>query len=202
YPPSTSLPKTRSDILRQIQDWIEAPRPSSNVLWLYGSAGVGKTASAQTIAELCRTTDRLAASFFFRRQNGYDQSRHLVTTIAYQLAMNIPGLLAQINHIMSVDPTLPNKAIDVQFQSLVVGPFQHSTSIPLRSSIIVVDALDECNGEETQSTILALIANAVEVYKLPLRFLITSRPELHIREAFDREPLFDVTRRIFLGDSF
>ena len=40
------------------------------------------------------------------------------------------------------------------------------------------------------------------VHKLPLRFLIGSRPESHIRESFDQESLYTVTRRVILDEKF
>ena len=38
--------------------------------------------------------------------------------------------------------------------------------------------------------------------KLPLRFLVGSRPESHIRDSFDQESLYTVTRRVILDETF
>ena len=37
---------------------------------------------------------------------------------------------------------------------------------------------------------------------MPLRFLIGSRPESHIRDSFDQESLYTVTRRVILDEKF
>jgi len=42
----------------------------------------------------------------------------------------------------------------------------------------------------------------ITVHKLPLRFLIGSRPESHIRDSFDQEALYTVTRRVVLDETF
>ena len=61
------------------------------LMWLKGSAGVGKTAIASSIAERCAGNGNLIASFFFSR---FDPSRndagHLVATITYQMISKIP----------------------------------------------------------------------------------------------------------------
>jgi len=45
------------------------------------------------------------------------------------------------------------------------------------------------------------IYEAVAIHKLPLSFLIVSRPEAHIREAFDQPTLRSITQRIVLDES-
>ena len=42
----------------------------------------------------------------------------------------------------------------------------------------------------------------ITVHKLPLRFLIGSRPESHIRDCFDEESLYTVTRQVALDETF
>ena len=50
--------------------------------------------------------------------------------------------------------------------------------------------------------ILRLLCETITVHKLPLRFLIGSRPESHIRDSFDQESLYTVTRRVVLDETF
>ena len=42
----------------------------------------------------------------------------------------------------------------------------------------------------------------ITVHKLPLRFLIGSRPESHIRASFDQEFLYTITHRVVLNETF
>ena len=72
-----------------ILDWIHfSVYP---FFWLYGSAGAGKTAILQTIAEFLSSPSEsglnFAASFFFTRgKKGRDNGHFLFSTIAYQPA--------------------------------------------------------------------------------------------------------------------
>jgi hypothetical protein len=55
FDPPKCYPKTREAILAKIEAWVKE-RPENGgrlVLWMYGPAGAGKSAIAQSIAELC-----------------------------------------------------------------------------------------------------------------------------------------------------
>ncbi|KAF9442692.1 hypothetical protein P691DRAFT_618043, partial [Macrolepiota fuliginosa MF-IS2] len=65
YPLPRCHPATRRTLRGRIAGWL-ADR-STNLLWLYGPAGVGKSAIAQTVAEDCRKEGWLGAAFFFSR---------------------------------------------------------------------------------------------------------------------------------------
>jgi NACHT domain len=189
-----------------ILDWIHSEN-STSFFWLYGSAGAGKTAILQAIAEfLCSPSEsghNFAASFFFTRgKKGRDEGRFLFSTIAYQLALKAPGLRQHVNHIVELDPTLHTKSMHVQLESLIIDAFRHLSPLPQRPYLVIVDGLDECHDKATQQWILRLLCETITVHKLPLRFLIGSRPESHIRDSFDQESLYTVTRRVVLDESF
>ena len=194
--------------MRQIiLDWIHSECSVSSFFWLYGSAGAGKTAILQAIAEfLCSPSEsghQFAASFFFSRgKKGRDEGHFLFSTIAYQLALKVPGLRQHVNNIMELDPTLHTKSMDVQLQSLIIDAFQQLSHPPQRPYLVIVDGLDECHDKAAQQSILRLLCETITVYKLPLRFLIGSRPESHIRDSFDQESLYTVTRRVILDETF
>ena len=204
YPPSSVVPVTRTDILAQIKEWLGDQQNSSSILWLYGPPKAGKSISAQTTADLCRANNQLGGTLFFHRGGiEEDQTHFLFATLAYQLAYNIPGLLEPINRITCLDPTLPTKSMGTQFQSLIVEAFaQYTPSPTARIPIIILDRLDECPTQESQLEILHIIARSTAELKLPLRYIITSRPEPHLREAFKRDPLYQVTRSISIGDQY
>ena len=92
--------------------------------------------------------------------------------------------------------------MDVQLQTLIVDAFQYLLTIPQRSYLVIIDGLDECNDKATQQLILRLLCETITVHKLPLRFLIGSRPETHIRHSFDQESLYTITRRVVLDETF
>ncbi|KAJ7936183.1 hypothetical protein B0H13DRAFT_1560082, partial [Mycena leptocephala] len=45
------LTGTRVDILNFIHEWLTTPSGSSDILWLYGVAGSGKSTISTTVAE-------------------------------------------------------------------------------------------------------------------------------------------------------
>ena len=102
-PPPKCHPGTREKATEYIVRWIEEPMPSSSVLWVNGRAGVGKTALMQKIAE--RGGEYYGGCFFFRRGvPGCNQKGFLFSTIAYQLAMNVPGMYEHVDGAMSMGP--------------------------------------------------------------------------------------------------
>jgi hypothetical protein len=103
---------------------------------------------------------------------------------------------------MELNPTLHTKSMDVQLQTLIVDAFQHLSPLPQNSYLFIIDGLDECHDKATQQSILRLLCETITVHKLPLRFLIGSRPESHIRDSFDQESLYTVTRRVVLDEMF
>ena len=90
--------------------------------------------------------------------------------------------------------------MDVQLQNLIVDAFK--LFLPQRSYLVIIDGLDECHDKATHQSILQLLCDTIRVHKLPLRFLIGSRPESHIRDSFDQESLYRVTRRVVLDEKF
>ncbi|PPQ75498.1 hypothetical protein CVT25_012039, partial [Psilocybe cyanescens] len=70
FDPLKCHPNTRTAILQKLMDWFIGVFGWDNlVLWLYGPAGAGKSAIAQTFAELCAEKNFLLASFFFSRSD-------------------------------------------------------------------------------------------------------------------------------------
>ncbi|KAF8808322.1 hypothetical protein BYT27DRAFT_7255648 [Phlegmacium glaucopus] len=204
YPAGRCHPGTREEIIKTILDWINDPNPSYDALWLYGPAGAGKSAIIQTITELLREwyKDRYAGSFFFASGvPGRGNGSHLFSTLAYQIAMHVAGMRKPVSDAMSSDLTLPTKSIDTQFKSLIVEPFTRCPYAPTHTPTIIIDGLDECDGSDMQRAILDLIATTRTVFRIPLRFLIASRPEYWIRDKFSRQPLSDITQRLELSDS-
>ena len=198
------LRNTRKDVRQIILDWIHSESSASSFFWLYGSAGAGKTAILQAIADfLSESYENFGGSFFFSRgKKGRDKGHFLFSTIAYQLALKVPRLRQHINRIMESDPMLHTKSMSVQFQTLIVDAFKCLSPLPQRPYLVIIDGLDECHDKATQQLILQFLCETITVHKLPLRFLIGCRPESHIRDSFDQESLYTVTRQVSLDERF
>ena len=155
------------------------------------------------MCSLSESNQNFGGSFFFSRgKQGRDQGHFLFSTIAYQLALKVPGLRQHVNRIMESDPTLHTKSMVVQVQTLIVDAFKDLSPLPQRSYLVIIDGLDECHDKATQKLILQLLCETITVHKLPLRFIIGSRPESHIRDSFDQESLYTISRRVVLDETF
>ncbi|TFK37450.1 hypothetical protein BDQ12DRAFT_607747 [Crucibulum laeve] len=186
FPPPRCYPETRKSITSHILTWIDDPKREDDIYWLNGSAGAGKSAIVQTIAEHCHASGQLAASFFFSRSSAErNNAKFLVSTIAYQLTKSVPGLSAYIQEVIQSDPSILHKSIEVQFEQLLLGPLECLSSPSDKSMIIVIDGLDECLDESMQCLILRLLGRASVSYQLPLLVLIASRPEIWISDEFE-----------------
>jgi hypothetical protein len=193
YDPPKCHPHTRRAVLKKIMDWVEDANKVALILWLYGPAGAGKSAIAQTIAELLEKAGLLAASFFFSRNaDGRSTKAPLVATVAYQLIISIPEIRAYVLEAMEQDPVLFSRSIEAQIQALIVKPLNavaaDETLAPTllsRPRLIILDGLDECRTTSAQTHILNALSTAVKDLHIPLCFLIASRPEQDIRQAFN-----------------
>jgi hypothetical protein len=199
-------PQTREKVLKIITDWVNDPHARQPIVWLNGPAGAGKSAIAQTIAGRC-SGEQLAASFFFLR-NSSDRgtATRLFTTLAWQLAKNIPELLSYIESAVETEPLFPTRSIDIQFDHLIIQPLQEllrdKPDFCPQKSLVVIDGVDECAPDRDQMLFLRLIGNALSTMRIPLCFLICSRPEAHIQETFESEAMAGITHSISLNDQF
>jgi hypothetical protein len=76
-----------------------------------------------------------------------------------------------------------------QWRQLVIRPLlKLEGKDTYLSYVVIIDALDECEGENDIRIILRLLAEARSLKKVRLRVLITSRPEVPIRYGFCQIP--------------
>ncbi|KAJ7465918.1 hypothetical protein FB451DRAFT_418073 [Mycena latifolia] len=187
YPQPKCHPETRTKLLEDLYKWSK--KGSTALLWLYGPAGAGKSAIAQSLCHKLESRGRFAGSFFFKRGHASrGNPLKLFPTLAYQLALLLPGIRRAIVESMENDPSIVNRSLSVQLQKLIIEPCRDS--IPSRSLVFIIDGLDECEGQAFQQEILRLFGTALQQNQLPFRILVASRQEPHIGEVF-REPCLD-----------
>ncbi|EDU43562.1 vegetative incompatibility protein HET-E-1 [Pyrenophora tritici-repentis Pt-1C-BFP] len=184
------LPNTRTELLDAITTWANNTS-GKPIFWLSGMAGTGKSTIARTVAESFFSRGQLGASFFFKRGEGErGNASRFFTTIATDLVVHEPGMLAGIKKALNEDSAISQRALKDQFEKLVLQPLlsiRQARSHGL-ARVIVIDALDECEREEDIRAILQLLAKTKHVQPVPLRIVVTSRPELHIRLGFQAMP--------------
>ena len=91
FDPPKCHPNTRLAVLSKILDWVlDNAGRDALIMWLYGPAGAGKSAIAQTISERLYAKKLLLASFFFSRTDSKrNHEKSLIATIAYETALII-----------------------------------------------------------------------------------------------------------------
>ncbi|KAJ7472416.1 hypothetical protein B0H11DRAFT_1867203 [Mycena galericulata] len=170
-------------------DSFVADKPSSGIVWLHGPAGSGKSAVAQSFCQRLKAEGRLGGGFFFKRGHlSRGTASKLLSTIAYQLALIHPELNQAISQTVENDPAIVHRSFFNQLRNLIIEPCRRT---PLTHPVvIVIDGLDECEGQNIQQEILRAMATAMRQQPQPILFFIASRPEPHISEVFN-EPILD-----------
>ncbi len=183
------LQDTRVDVLDQIRAWADGGDEGC-IFWLSGMAGTGKSTIARTIAQEYYNRKRLGASFFFSRGMG-DRSHAgmFFPTIAVQLARISSALKQHICTGVDEHNDIADRWQRDQWEHLILQPLSKLMANSCQSPLIlVIDALDECDGDNDVKGILQLFAEAKSLKPIQLRIFITSRPETSIRLGFRDMP--------------
>ena len=194
------LEGTRENVIAEIMDWSNG-LGNHPICWLSGSAGFGKSAIMQTVAERHAVSDKaiLAGSFFFLRGAGArSKFTRVIITLAYHISQAIPEAKDSIQHALQNDPTIPQQSIEDQFQKLVVSPLQQLGGT--KSFVVVMDALDECDDHESICEFITVLAQTYSQGRLRLKFLLASRAEDHLCKIFASEMVRARMHSLELGD--
>ena len=158
-----------------------------------GLAGTGKSTIAKTIAERLFADGQLGASFFCSRD--FEDRRNLYfifPTLAIQLARRYIEIRSILVPLIRSDQDIVNESLYDQMRKLIVQPLNESGV----STVIVIDALDECEDDEPASAILTVLGRLVS--DIPkVKFFLTGRPESRISQGFHL-PLLASKTRIFV----
>jgi type III secretion system FlhB-like substrate exporter len=185
-------------------DWIrDVTNPQSfRFMWIYGPAGSGKSAIAQTIAEICEREGITIASFFFSRTVAErNNETSLISTLAYQIYLAIPEIRDFITEAVEHDPTIFSRSLDAQIRALMVEPLSFAP-LQLTPKLILIDGLDECSSSKAQKCILQALAAAAAHLNHSVRFLVASRPEQAIRTSFNASSLSRMTKGLPLDETY
>jgi hypothetical protein len=184
YPPPRCHPNTRVSVTQEIFEWMKNTSRIHNILWVFGLAGVGKTAVAQTVAESAMNEQILGVAFFISRQRRQNDPARFFISIACQLTLQDEQYQQSVGEQLSADPGLLKRDMKTQFQKLIVEPLSGLNRE--RKLLIIIDGLDECQGIDDQRSIINLIASTAQL-SLPVIWMICSRPEFQIKSAFEAD---------------
>lgn len=178
--------QTRLHIIKTAGEFYLPPR-SKKIFWLSGPAGVGKTAIMRSIAR--SEGQRIGATIFFSKANERTDSHRFVQTIAYQLAVQIPAYQQIVADKLAADPMLLGGGTKELFKKLIEMPFRNLNDLGNDGPwMILIDGLDECDGEGAQREIVEMIGAFVHQYPASsLVWIIASRAENSLRVAFSQQ---------------
>ncbi|CAE6451139.1 unnamed protein product [Rhizoctonia solani] len=213
---------TRERVITSLLEWARAPN-AGRIYWINGMAGTGKTAIAYSI---CEKLDRTAS---FNERSGVDdyfgiggftkpdnafmlgasffcssaipecrQARNIIPTIAYQLCRYSTPFHFAIDQILRSDPDVATRTLGIQYKSLIVDPLAAVQDALPTNFIVVIDALDECENTDSLGEILDLISST-PIF-LPIRFLVSSRPEPEINQRMEGRVNEQGNTRLVLHD--
>jgi hypothetical protein len=191
------LEGTRVDLLKHIHGLLDNGN-TSRIIWLHGTAGVGKSAVAFTVAERMKglkvreqlaSEQRLAGSFFFSREHTKRcTTGYFLATLAYQLATNFPSVREDVNRSIRENPALldPDTSLHNQMDALFLQPLRklRFRLCDCPPPVFAVDALDEYTSKAEVTDLISLLCQALCETDVPVvHILLTSRSEAHIQEA-------------------
>ncbi|KAJ1305539.1 hypothetical protein OPQ81_000544 [Rhizoctonia solani] len=174
----TCAPGTREPQIELLLEWAHDP-DTGRACWMNGMAGTGKTTIAYTVCSKLEESSKLGASFFCSRDiPECRQVKRIIPSIAYRLARFSLPFRCALAGILAADPDVHTQALKIQYQKLIVDPLVAAKdSLPV-DLIVIIDALDECENEDSVGQILDLVLSTSS--SLPIRFLLSSRPEPEI----------------------
>ena len=191
------MKQTRVRILSETAAWIKDP-DSLQICWITGMAGTGKTSIAKTVCEQASEDAEiiLGGSFFCSRSSGLVAQRDIrcviptLTQLLARRSVDFCEILAETIH-GGIQHQEVAAQVELLFRTPLSGLKESSVTI-----LFVIDALDECGGMTTDgmfddSQCQTIVASMLEALvrltrsetKLPVKFLITSRPAAYIRKT-------------------
>jgi len=176
---------TRETLLNQIIAWAANESDMSNIYWIHGLPGIGKTSLAHSICQKLHNKRRLAGAFFCQRDDAnMSEIRNILPTLISKLAEMFPPFRSIVADRLRSDPNLTSRSMnDTLFLDLICNLTRH----PNYALVFVIDALDECGDDQNRPALLRAVTAAAS-HAPWLKIIITSRPEDEIQRFFNRLP--------------
>ncbi|KIJ36174.1 hypothetical protein M422DRAFT_179768, partial [Sphaerobolus stellatus SS14] len=176
------LTGTRQHIFDNVDSWLHDE--TSNLLWISGSPGAGKSAIASSLVS--RIGHRNCVRFFFKQDSPYFRNPSNVwRTIAYYLSIINIEIGIYLDKYLEENPSyLENNQCSEYFDTLIVKAFRSiSPKNQAQAPIIIIDALDECDTSEEQKDFLKSLAHWAKLPEFNFKIIATSRNQKNIQDA-------------------
>ena len=176
---SKFLPGTRRWFFDQLSSWFEDKE--SRVMILTAGPGIGKSVLFAKICEMYKQYGQLAACHFCDFKKSDFRNPHIILeSLAAQMCDNVDGFGEKLNEVSNRKHS--RESLSDAFRVLLEDPLHDL--IRTEPMLIVIDALDE-SKTEVKSEFLELIAEEFENLPKWIKILISSRPELQVREQLE-----------------
>ncbi|CAE6337689.1 unnamed protein product [Rhizoctonia solani] len=188
-------PGTRRAIIKGFMDWTNKV-DTFKLYWMSGMPGTGKTTITYTLCHMLESTKQLGACFFCSRVSpDCRDGNRVFPTIAYQLAEFSNPYRNKVCEVLSATHNIAQRNINVQFENLILKPLISVKDALPADVIVVIDALDECSSGEQ---ILSLLVKNAS--KLPIKFIVASRPEPNITQQMEKIWSIPVHQAVYLHE--
>jgi len=175
------MPGTREGVLAQLIQWINEDYMA--IFWLAGMAGTGKTSIALSICRLLREDPVVCfgGGFFCSRSTGgiaRRDVRRILPTLSMLLAGQYVEFAEALASELDKDRRIGHKPVVDQINPLLLTPLAALES-STGTIMFVIDALDELSDEKEVAALLRILADFR--CEANVKFILSSRPEMHIR---------------------
>ena len=193
------MPGTRVKLLGDVLVLLKS-HALPHIVWIAGMAGTGKTAIANTLCSMIWMDPmvHLGGTFFCSRSAGSVERtdvKRIIPTLAILLARQFPAFACSLAKQLSETPDVAHWSVRSQVDRLIMQPLNELAHDTYTGQMVfVIDALDECDNH----SLLGELINSIADFKckLPVRFLLTSRPEMHIRTTPISDPVLSSILRL------
>jgi len=188
---------TRVQFLEEVHALLTS-RTGPHIAWITGMAGTGKTSIALTLCQLLwyDATVYLGGSFFCSRSTGTVERtdvQRIVPTLVTILARQHSGYASVLAKQLAKQPDIAHWSVRSQLEHLLTRPLAALGRCD-GQIVFFIDALDECSD---QGKLVELIDALADIKNpLPVKFLLTSRPEMYIRKTPINNPNFSSILRL------
>lgn len=162
----------RQWLLDEVDRWLREER--SRLFWLSGGPGIGKSAFAAHLCQMC--PDIKARHFCIHNHDDRGDPRKALLSIVYQLSQQIPEYAELLSEVDLKEEA--SKSTATIFDNLVVRLLDRVPR-PASPCVVVIDAIDEASRNGSNE-IACMIRDHWSQTPVWLRLLITSRPESEV----------------------
>ena len=165
----------RVALFERIRQWVADPA-GSQIFWLRGGPGLGKSAIAATLAHGWGEVG--AVHFCEASSSDKRDASRAVLSIAYQLSTHLDTYRERLSRLDLERETVKD-AITL-FNNLLVDLLARNFPVPSHPWVVVIDALDEATQTDGSNPLADLIAH--DWARLPgwLRLMVSSRPDMEV----------------------